>query len=129
MGKGIPLHPEGFLNPTMAQCCICGKTKPQLFFLGAHYDGVAPLAMVVDFIPCQDCIEKYGFNKGKTTLIVEAINNDGKAEPTSRFCVVDRPDMIRLFEIDDAMIYLEPEDYELIIREFDKGKNGQGNKK
>jgi len=125
MGDGIPLHPEGFLNPTMAECCICGKTKPQLYFLGAHFDGKAPFQMVVDFIPCQECIEKYGFDKKKVTLIVEANRVKGKPSPTGRLCVVDRSDMKRLFEIDDAMLYLEPEEYKLIIREFDKEKNEQ----
>ena len=123
MGDGIPIHPEGFLNPTMAACCICGDTKPQLMFLGAHYDGVAPLSMVCDFIPCQACIEKYGFDKKKVTMIVEAVNNQGKPEPTGRLCVVDRSDMKRLYDINETYLYLEPEDYKQIIKKFEEGKN------
>jgi len=127
MGKSISIHPEGFLNPTMAACCLCGTTKPELYFLGAHYDGFAPFSLVVNFIPCQACIEKYGFDKKKVTMIVEAVNNKGKPEPTGRLCVADRSDMKRLFEIDKTNVYLEPEDYELIIKEFDEEKNDKEN--
>ena len=128
MGKGIPIHPEGFLNPTMAACCICGTMKPLLLFLGDHFDGKAPFSMVCDFIPCKDCIEKYGFDKGNVTMLVEAVNNNDKPEPTGRLCVVDRSDMKRLYEIDDTLIYLEPEDYEQILKRYDKENNDKENK-
>ena len=116
MNKTISLHPDGFLNPTMAECIICGQAKPFLAFLGDEYDGVAPFQMVRVAMPCWNGLVKYGFDKNKATLIIEAKKENNKPIITGRVCVADRSDMKRLFEIDDAIIYLEPDDYCLIIQ-------------
>lgn len=116
MSKAIPLHPKGFLNPTMAECIICGQVKPFLAFLGSYYDGVAPLQMVIDPNPCRECFVKYGFDKNKATLIIEAKKEKNKPVITGRVCVADRSHMKRLFDIDDPIIYLEPDDYCMIIQ-------------
>ena len=106
----------------MAECIICGQVKPFLAFLGDKFDGIAPFQMVIDAAPCNDCLVKYGFDKNKATLIIEAENKNNKPILTGRVCVVDRNDMKRLFEIDSPIIYLEPEDYCLIIQSAKKQK-------
>lgn len=125
MSKSISIHPEGFLNPTMAECIICGKVKPFLAFLGDRFDGVAPFQMVLDTVPCMTCWEKYGFAEGTATLLVEANNKKEKAVPTGRIAVAIRQDMKKLFDIDEACIYLLPEDYCKIIQSEEKQNKDQ----
>lgn len=115
MGNGIPLHPEGFLNPTMARCIICDELKPFLALLGDKYDGIAPFSMVVDAEPCSDCWHLYGFDKGNASMVVEANDVNGKPRPTGRVCVALREDMKRLYDIDLEMILLLPDDYSRLL--------------
>ena len=51
----IILHPEHGVNPTIPQCCICGKEKNQIALLGNKYKGQAPMKMVIDGEPCEEC--------------------------------------------------------------------------
>lgn len=55
MNKSITLHRKHGLNPTMTQCYICGKEKGEIALLGAAYKEEAPMKMIVDTIPCNEC--------------------------------------------------------------------------
>ena len=58
MSKGIRIHPEHGLNPTMGVCFWCGQTDGTIAMLGASYQGEAPHKMVLDYEPCDACREK-----------------------------------------------------------------------
>jgi len=49
---------EHGLNPTISQCFVCGGGKNDLALLGSSYKGEAPMMMVLDLIPCDDCKKK-----------------------------------------------------------------------
>lgn len=103
MAKGIRLHPQYGLNPTMPSCFWCGGTRNEIALLGAAYKGEALRNMVIDYEPCNECKEKMatGF------LLVEvtdkasdhrpAINRNPEAFPTGRWCVIKNEAADRLF--------------------------------
>jgi len=59
MSRGIRLHKEFGLNPTISKCVICGKGKNEIALLGAKYKGQAPMHMVTSPEPCAKCRKKY----------------------------------------------------------------------
>lgn len=75
------LHPKHGVNPTICKCFWCGKDKNELALLGASYNGEAPMHMVVDREPCDECKE---FMALGITVMESA---DGKT-PTGRWIVI-----------------------------------------
>lgn len=57
MTDSIQLHREHGLNPTIPVCWFCGKDKNEIALLGAAHKTQAPMHMVVDRRPCDDCLE------------------------------------------------------------------------
>ena len=55
MSRGIRLHPEHGVNPTMTQCYLCGGEKNEIALLGAAYRGKAPTRVCIDKEPCDSC--------------------------------------------------------------------------
>ncbi len=56
MAKGdIRLHKKYGLNVTIPVCFICGKDKNEVAMLGAAYKEEAPMRMMLDRSPCQEC--------------------------------------------------------------------------
>jgi hypothetical protein len=53
----IRLHKQHGVNPTIPVCLWCQKDKNELVLLGANYKGKAPMRMVMDYAPCDECIE------------------------------------------------------------------------
>jgi hypothetical protein len=53
----IRLHKEHGLNPTIPTCFICGKEKNEVVLLGAAFKEQAPMHMVLDKSPCDQCKE------------------------------------------------------------------------
>lgn len=51
----IKLHPEYGLNPTISQCLLCGGEKNEVVLLGSAYNERAPMKMVVNSEPCDEC--------------------------------------------------------------------------
>ena len=72
--KGIRLHKEYGLNPTMPVCFFCGKEKGEIAFLGDRYDGEAPKHMCIDYEPCENC--KAIMAKGVTVIEVSYESKD-----------------------------------------------------
>ena len=74
--KGIRLHKEYGLNPTMPVCFFCGKEKGEIAFLGDRYDGEAPKHMCIDYEPCESC--KAIMAKGITVIETATESKDGR---------------------------------------------------
>jgi len=51
----IRLHPEFGANPTIPLCLYCGKERNEVILLGAAYPLEAPMHMIVDEVPCEEC--------------------------------------------------------------------------
>lgn len=49
------LHHKHGLNPTIPTCARCGKDKHEIVLLGAAYKNEAPMHMVLDHEPCDQC--------------------------------------------------------------------------
>lgn len=55
----LSLHPEHGVNPTLSVCFFCQKDKGDVMHLGRAYRGKAPMRMVMDYVPCEECQEKF----------------------------------------------------------------------
>lgn len=93
----IRLHPEFGLNPCIPTCFWCSKPKSEVALLGAKYRGQAPLTMVLDYGPCDEC--KKGMALGIACIEVDSqktLNRPPLAKegalstiaPTGRWCVI-----------------------------------------
>ena len=54
----LRLHREHGVNPTIPTCYFCGKEKNEVVLLGAAYKEQAPMHMVINKEPCDEC-KKY----------------------------------------------------------------------
>lgn len=93
MSDTIRLHPEHGLNPTISQCIVCHKDKNEIVLLGAAYEGQAPMHMVMDIEPCDDCRTKY-LKEG--VLLVE-VNDEQNKIPTGSIVVLKESAFTRIF--------------------------------
>jgi hypothetical protein len=80
------LHPEFGPNPTISTCFYCDESKKIVVLLGASYKEQAPMNMVLEFEPCDECQKKYA----DYTLLIEA-KTEAHADSTSKCCGEDRP--------------------------------------
>ena len=112
MGRDLRLHPEYGVNPTIPTCFYCGKDKNEVALLGANYKGQAPMHMVIDIEPCDECKAKYA----DYTLLIEVdarYNNVSgqhmkrKPQPTGRWCAI-RKECLNI-EKPSPIAYVEPE--------------------
>ena len=55
MSNSIRLHPTHGLNPTITTCFFCGKEKNEIALLGNAFKERAPMHMVLDKKPCDEC--------------------------------------------------------------------------
>ena len=55
----LRLHKEHGVNPTIPICFFCEQPKGDVVLLGATYKGKAPMHMLFDYLPCDDCREKF----------------------------------------------------------------------
>jgi hypothetical protein len=53
----IRLHKEHGVNPTISQCPLCGGDKNEVVLLGSACKERAPMRMVVNNEPCDECKE------------------------------------------------------------------------
>jgi hypothetical protein len=97
MAKGIRLHRQFGVNPTMPVCFWCGKTRGEIALLGAAYKREAPMTMVIDYEPCETCqgqmalgivaIQVYGTGGHKQPPLSR---NEPGSVPTGRWAVLKR---------------------------------------
>lgn len=93
MSKGVRLHKEFGLNPTISVCIICGEEKNEIALLGAAYKGQAPMHMITGIEPCEKCRKKY-LEEGDGVMLVEA---DRDKKPTGMVMVIRREAFQRIF--------------------------------
>ena len=124
MSDSIPLHPEYGVNPTISTCFYCGEGKNEIALLGSHYNGEAPMHMVLDVVPCDACKEKYA----DYTLIVEmarVVDRRGTAynattykdAPSGRWCVVPKSSLN--MEKSTPVAYMAEGDFIELVRKIE----------
>ena len=98
MSKSIKLSPQHGLNPTIPVCFFCGNEKNEIALLGQigdrrkGEDFEAPMKMILDFEPCEECQKKFA----EGVLLIEVTQSPEyigmpiaeNAYPTGRFVVV-----------------------------------------
>lgn len=103
MNDSIQLSPEHGLNPTIPVCFFCGESKNEIALMGrihskkgARDDVKAPMYMVLNYEPCDECIEK--FKQGVLLIEVTTVpqsknqppisNKQEELFPTGAWCIV-----------------------------------------
>ena len=123
MNKSIRLHKEHGVNPTIPQCMYCGKDKNEIALLGAAYKGEAPMHMVLDIEPCDDCKEKF---KGFVLLIV-ADEMGGKPQPTGEWAAMKREIFADLFTVPvpEKMCFIDNETFKMLKMKSEDAKENR----
>lgn len=96
------LNPKHGVNPTIRQCFWCGESTDEILLLGDAMEGQAPMHMVLDYAPCDHCVE--AFEQG--ILIIEVSKTPmqkkqpdlGGAYPTGAHWVVTEECVTRLLD-------------------------------
>ncbi len=137
--SGIILHKEHGLNPTMPVCAWCGKEKGEIALLGAAYKGKAPMRMIMDYEPCEEC--KAGMALGITfveaspTPIAKGQMPFSGGYPTGRWSVITEEAFERNFkdsldkELYDSIVkarltLMEPEVYQQVFGDAQPQQEG-----
>lgn len=94
MSNGVKLSPKHGLNPTIPVCFFCGKDKNEIALPGKinREDDEAPMKMILDFEPCDECKKKFA----EGVLLIEVTSHPEyigmpiakDAYPTGRYVVV-----------------------------------------
>jgi len=92
---GVRLHKEHGLNPTISQCYYCGKDKNELALLGAAYKKEAPMHMVLDFEPCDECKPKLA--QGITFIHCAEDGDKNDPKPTGGYSVIKEKAAKKMF--------------------------------
>jgi hypothetical protein len=97
----IRLHREHGVNPTIPVCYFCGEDKNEVVLLGAGYKGEAPMRMLMDTHPCEQCQEY--MEQGVILMGVDPDKSADEENPhrTGHFVVVKDDAIERVF--DDEM--------------------------
>lgn len=105
----IRLSTKNGLNPCVAECYICGKSKNEIMLLGASGDRIAreqfnradgrmPSQAVFDVVPCDEC-------KANGIAFVEMSGDRREGKPTGRRWLLKEDAVRRLL---DGSEVLEP---------------------
>ena len=105
--KGITLHPEFGVNPSLCKCFWCGEQNGCIALLGLNKGEQAPRYTITDYEPCDKC----GATWAKGILFIEAQNTPVTENqpplsskqaiyPTGRWCVVRREAIEKMIEKD-----------------------------
>lgn len=98
----MKLHKEHGLNPTIRQCFWCEENTDEILLLGNKFQGEAPISMVIDYEPCEKCMEN--FDQGillievSKTPITEKQPDLGGAYPTGSHWVVTEDAIRRMLQ-------------------------------
>lgn len=127
----IKLHREHGLNPTIPICFWCGKERNEAALLGAAYKGEAPMQMVLDYKPCDQCAEKMAlgiaFMEASDTPLKkgqQSINPDNVAYPTGRFIVASEnfarrllPDPVLSQVLEQRRALVDTQTFEMLFKD------------
>ena len=117
MSKDIKLSPKHGLNPTIPVCFFCGKEKNEIALLGQigdrrkGEDYEAPMKMILDFEPCEECQKKFA----EGVLLIEVTQSPEyigmliaeNAYPTGRYVVVKPEALIGDFKAGSKALVLK----------------------
>lgn len=97
----IKLHPDYGLNPTIPICIWCNKDKNEIVMLGSAYKGEAPMHMVLDNEPCQECQDV--MSQGVTLIELRSPPENGKKpDRTGSWAVIKDDAVYRIFSPETA---------------------------
>ena len=91
----IQLHSKYGVNPTIPTCFFCGKEKNEVALLGAAYEEEAPMHMVIDKEPCDEC--KGYMAQGVMLVGVLDGTDHGNPYRTGKICVIKAEAAQRIF--------------------------------
>ena len=91
----LRLHKEHGVNPTICQCYYCGEDKNQLALLGAGYKEEAPMHMVTDLEPCDNCTPRLA--QGITFIHCNEDGSERDPKPTGGFSVIKKTVAKKMF--------------------------------
>lgn len=108
MGNSITLSPKYGVNPTIPVCFWCGEEKNEVALMGhigngrKHEDFEAPMHMVLDFEPCEECKKRMamGFTVMEATTSPNSVSRMEMQKgvyPTGRFVVIKTEAAKRIF--------------------------------
>lgn len=112
MSKSIRLHPKYGVNATVSVCFYCQKDKNEIVLLGAACKGEAPMHMILDLEPCDECRAKIGDG----VILIEKV--DLEKNPTGRFIVVRRESWSKHFNIPtpEKMAYADRDTFDMLLK-------------
>lgn len=124
MSNSIKISPKYGVNPTIPVCFYCGKQKNEIALMGKMggrgEDIEAPMNMVLDYEPCDQCKEHW--NEG--IPLIECVGSQARREeqppiqkrfqdgfplylyPTGRWCIIKIEAAKRAFRIPEEQIKL-----------------------
>lgn len=118
MSKSIPISPKYGVNPTIPVCFYCGKDKNEIALLGRitekdprtgrairGSDLEAPMRMILDYEPCDECKANFALGVALIGVSTEAPDNrqpvpssDGtEVYPTGSYAVMKPEAVTRVF--------------------------------
>ena len=89
------LHKKYGLNPTITQCFFCGKDKNEIVLLGTAYKNQAPMHMIIDKEPCEEC-KKY-MKMGIMLVSVKDNTNQENPYRTGKIAVITEQAAKKIF--------------------------------
>lgn len=99
--KGIRLHPQHGVNPTIPTCWLCGKSKNEVVLLGAAYKEQAPMHMVLDKQPCEECVG--WMEQGVIFISVRDGESGENPYRTGKWCVIKAEAVERWHDLDPGL--------------------------
>jgi len=98
----MKLHKDHGVNPTMRQCFWCKESTGEILLLGNAFKGEAPMYMVTDYNPCDQCMKNFDqgillIEVSKTPLTEKQPDLSG-AYPTGSYWVVTEDAIKRMLQ-------------------------------
>lgn len=77
MARSVRLSNKHGLNPTIPVCFFCGQPKNEVALLGSSYKEQAPLHMICNYEPCEQCQS----HMKAGVVLVEVTEHRGPGKP------------------------------------------------
>ena len=96
-GKGITPSPKYGVNPLVELCFFCGKDKAIIMFGRLPNDVEAPRNIVMNFEPCEKCIERF---EGLQAIALVEVRGDKiyAGDATGKYAVVKQSYLQKLVD-------------------------------
>ena len=130
--KGIRVSPRHGVNPSMAMCFFCGKSKGLVLLGKLPYDEKAPKECIVDYQPCEECAEHWKEGTPIIRCTAAAIYDRPPIVegvwPTGAWCVISNESAEMMFNDKERIgkpILLEDRVYDEIFGDAPASKRPQ----